>query len=82
MNRSAVTMYNPGELTPRVVLPGENREFPLKPKSVGCTLYSWESDWVTAQLEAELKGWLDQLGTLLKRWDNPLSGEQSPPTDL
>ena len=82
VDRWAVTVCNQGELTPDMFYPEENRGYRLQPRWFGRTLYSWESYWVTAQLEAELEGWLDRLGDLLKRSDNPLPGEESAPADL
>jgi hypothetical protein len=70
------------EWMPDVFQPEESRDFRLQAKGFGRTLYSWESDWVNTQLEAELEGWLDRLGDLLKRWDNPPPGEESAPADL
>jgi CRISPR-associated protein Cas1 len=82
VDRWAVALCNQKELTPDHFQREEGGGFRLQPKLFGRTLQNWEMYWVNAQLEKELEGWLDRLAEIIRRWDNPSPGEETPPTDL
>ena len=67
-----------GALTPA----RKNRGFRLQLRWFGHTLSTWESFWVNSNPEAELEGWRNRLGEVLKSWSTHQPGEGSVPDDL
>jgi CRISPR-associated protein Cas1 len=82
VDRWAVAVCNQKELTPDQFRQEEDGGFRLQPRQFGRTLHSWEMYSMNAQLEKELEAWLDRLAETIRRWDNSLPGEETPPSDL
>jgi CRISPR-associated protein Cas1 len=82
VDRWAVSGCNQGEFRPDHFREEEGGGFRLQPAAFARTLHSWETYWTNGGLERELEGWLDRLGEVLRRWDDPPPAEGHSADDL